>query len=869
MSFPGTPTLRQGYVSSTTDSTTWAAFSNVSVPAGSLAVFFVTADATPGVSVGGSDTDWLQLYSATASTAVRGACFYWFNNTGGPVNKSFTLTAASAQQFSGILYIIPRATAGAWLRLSATTGVNSVANPNPPSHNAGAVRNHLWIAAVHSDNTNVASAAPTNYTNLTTQAGGGANGVSTYSAERTNAVQTEDPGNFTQGTARSFVAATVAIWEYQPVAVDLAADLVSQGDSRGHITRIKVSDGLDFPPPANYLNTFGTTVSVAVNSLLGTTSIPANAAVVVLCAYDGNAAIPSVTGTDLDWQTYGYVLDNSADSLVGYYWVNTTGSPVDKSLEITFSQAETIRGYAMLFDPGRPGVRINTSATLSDAGNSPIHDAGALRDHLWLAFISSEGQDAPSPVPPLGYNELRTAGPPSTSSTQTRATVAFKPERIQTEDPGAFGGISSIHASATIALWEESLSGGGSQALEGAVTPSATATGAADLAVPVSGAAAATLTASAALTTSKLLASTALASGSLTGNMSKAVALAGSVAGSGSVASDLTVVTLSGLAGAVTGSVSPNGILSLSVPVAGSASGSATVAAALSKTAALAGAATITVTSTGAVSKTAALQGSAGGPVAVTGALTHQVPLQGGAVTTASASSTLLGGAGLAGSVAAAVTTSGTLSKAAPLAGAVAVEAVALATFTGDSTVAGLAGTAATVSGALGVTKALAGAVTAATAASGAVSAPVGLSGAAGGPVAITGALDTTKPLSGAVAASVAAAAGLTGDSGLSGAVAVSSTASGFVSKVAALRSDTTIAATGLASIVLTKPLAGSGDITVTVAADLLGRVVAGDLVLTYTVEGLDMAVSADQIVVDAQADAVEVTVIGVTVQAA
>lgn len=244
MALPGSPTLRQGFVSSTTNSASWDAFSNVAVPSGSLAVFFVTIDQIPTVSVGGSDTNWFQLYNSVRTNAVRGACFYWFNDTGGTVNKSFTLTAASTQQYSGILYIIPRTTEGTWLRLSATIANNEAANPNPPNHNAGAVRDHLWIAPVHSKNLGVATAAPAGYGHLTTQNAGGAAGVSTYSAELAQlATQQEDPSEFTQSISRPFVVATVAIWEYDPVTAALASGVTGSVSLNGAVSKSVPVDG--------------------------------------------------------------------------------------------------------------------------------------------------------------------------------------------------------------------------------------------------------------------------------------------------------------------------------------------------------------------------------------------------------------------------------------------------------------------------------------------------------------------------------------------------------------------------------------------------------------------------------------------------
>jgi len=216
MAFPGTPAIT-GYSSGTSNATSWAAFSNVSVPSGSLAVFIVASDGNPTLSVGGADTDWEILSQLGQGTSVRGAVFYWFNDTGSAVNKSFTLSSSGSEQFSGLLVLIPRATAGYAMGISGTfAGQASSANPNPPSHDAGTSRDHFWIAAVASDSTGLPSAVPTNYSNGTNQQAPGTGSASVFYAQRTLTAQTEDPGTFTHGTSRARVNMTLAVWEEAP-----------------------------------------------------------------------------------------------------------------------------------------------------------------------------------------------------------------------------------------------------------------------------------------------------------------------------------------------------------------------------------------------------------------------------------------------------------------------------------------------------------------------------------------------------------------------------------------------------------------------------------------------------------------------------
>lgn len=108
-------------------------------------------------------------------------------------------------------------------KISLSAGVSSNSNgsstnSNPPSitNSSGASRDVTVVCTRSGDSTVVATAAPTNYSNLQTQAGGGTGGASTNTAERQINIAnsgSEDPGTFTSASEQ-WACFTFGIYEY-------------------------------------------------------------------------------------------------------------------------------------------------------------------------------------------------------------------------------------------------------------------------------------------------------------------------------------------------------------------------------------------------------------------------------------------------------------------------------------------------------------------------------------------------------------------------------------------------------------------------------------------------------------------------------
>lgn len=169
------------------------------IQTGDLLLIVFSTDGAPGVVM--LSNDWVKLDTASYGTTVTGAIFYKFA-TGS--DSATVFTTAGEQSSHAVLRI-----SGAGIPYAASSNGSST-NSNPPSLAMGAARNHLWVATRSGDSTVVASAAPSGYSNLQSQAAAGTGGASTNTAEYSDSDATEDPGTFTS-TTEQWVSYTIGI----------------------------------------------------------------------------------------------------------------------------------------------------------------------------------------------------------------------------------------------------------------------------------------------------------------------------------------------------------------------------------------------------------------------------------------------------------------------------------------------------------------------------------------------------------------------------------------------------------------------------------------------------------------------------------
>jgi hypothetical protein len=178
--------------------------------------------------IGCSTPGWTKKAFAGPNNNTSGAIY---SKVATATTETPTFTVANATLFSHMAWRF-----SALATECSATGFNPAAlgsNANPPSHDAGGVRDNFWIAAMSASGATVPTAAPANYSGLVTQAGANSSSASSSGATRQLATQIEDPGAFTNTSVRA-VAFTIAVWgspafsaSVSPATLDLAEQAVA------------------------------------------------------------------------------------------------------------------------------------------------------------------------------------------------------------------------------------------------------------------------------------------------------------------------------------------------------------------------------------------------------------------------------------------------------------------------------------------------------------------------------------------------------------------------------------------------------------------------------------------------------------------
>jgi hypothetical protein len=209
---PPAPTFvsSTAYVTAAANAANWTPFSALDLSNCAMAVFVVAVDGGTG-NVTTASSGWLGIGTVMAGVIVKSNIFYKVGPTASETLLiDFDDTDATTEQGSGILIRLNGA--NSIITGSTSNGIGST-NADPPSKDAGAVRNHFWIAAAAWDGIITASAAPSTYTNLATQAASGASGASSAIATKSiDSSQVEDPGAFTS-TTEQWIAWTIATYQ--------------------------------------------------------------------------------------------------------------------------------------------------------------------------------------------------------------------------------------------------------------------------------------------------------------------------------------------------------------------------------------------------------------------------------------------------------------------------------------------------------------------------------------------------------------------------------------------------------------------------------------------------------------------------------
>ncbi len=178
---------------------------------------FLTVDATGSLPV--TPTGWTEEQKANFATSN----YVHYSKTAiGNESGTRVLVALSsgARTAASVVYRISN-----WRDYeysSVATGTSTVPNPGSLTPSWG-TKNTLWLAVAHAgDDGAVASAAPSNFSNLLTARGGSTanEAPSTHTADRANSIDTEDPGTFTLDISEDWAVWTIGI-EPAPASIAL------------------------------------------------------------------------------------------------------------------------------------------------------------------------------------------------------------------------------------------------------------------------------------------------------------------------------------------------------------------------------------------------------------------------------------------------------------------------------------------------------------------------------------------------------------------------------------------------------------------------------------------------------------------------
>lgn len=213
-----------GTGNSTSYTPTWTWVTNTAVSSGVFSqwIAIISSDGgTASAQLSTTSTGWIEIGELTDGTSAITGAIYRYESTAAFATSAapaLQIDSTATEQYSAILLAFVPATANFVIALlTSTSSSGSSTNPNPAlvTNNTGASRDLTVVAGVSVDSTTTPSAAPTNYANLQTQAGGGTNGATSGSAERQITVasaSTEDPGVFTMATDQ-WVCWTLGVYE--------------------------------------------------------------------------------------------------------------------------------------------------------------------------------------------------------------------------------------------------------------------------------------------------------------------------------------------------------------------------------------------------------------------------------------------------------------------------------------------------------------------------------------------------------------------------------------------------------------------------------------------------------------------------------
>ncbi|HNR55182.1 MAG TPA: hypothetical protein PKJ19_08455, partial [Flavobacteriales bacterium] len=407
---------------------------SISVPAGAVGDLLVTifsVDGNPTVTTASSG--WTKLDQSSYGTTVTGAIFWKMATGTTPAADALSLTTSASERSSHVTYRIRGATG---ISGSETTGSSS--NSNPPNHTAGEA-SFLWIATRSGDDTDVASAAPTNYGDMITVGAGSGTGASTNTATRVlgAAANSENPGSFASANEQ-WVSYTLAIQGPAPNVTYIPIDPPAQASGNGYPS-VASSTSSAKTSASGTTHTVSLPTGIQNGDLLLVFWVDANTASTVSLP-GGWTGLYDMVGTANQRRVAAYrVADGSEGSTV-----NFTTSAAERSAHTAYRIAKG--SYTGVPTAGTTISNISTTidppSNTSGFGNVPT---------LWIAAAHISG--IASSTAPASYGDLLEGYTGSTGTDHARMATSLRELQAASEDPGTIAlGSSQTWGANTVAI---------------------------------------------------------------------------------------------------------------------------------------------------------------------------------------------------------------------------------------------------------------------------------------------------------------------------------------------------------------------------------------------------------------------------------
>lgn len=404
MAYPTVVQVKKG-ATTASNTTTHAITMPDSIVVDDIIVVLFSTDGNPLVTQSGG---WTRFIQETNGNVVKGQVWY---KRATSTSESLTLTTDTGEQSSHMVYQLRNSTPP----MGTARNGNSINSTIAPL-DTGTSREYLWIVSRHGDSTVTASAAPTGYGDLDSQAAAGTGGASTSSAYKTATASSDSPDAFTS-TTENWATFILAFAEQGSFSLRIGmSPTTSNDDSYGSIAWTNPENASDIDETYATVTTAGLTPTEYLKGLDFGLDIPTGATILGIEASVKRVRNGGTTGAIVDDTIQlvkgGVVVgDNKAITTAWATADDTTryGTPSNlwnQAGMFTWDSgvAEEVGWVAFALRPSGGSITFVSAGTGAGSLTTPTPSmpAGATTGDLLILVIEGEGEDANADDPPSG-----------------------------------------------------------------------------------------------------------------------------------------------------------------------------------------------------------------------------------------------------------------------------------------------------------------------------------------------------------------------------------------------------------------------------------------------------------------------------------